>query len=368
MSTSSTLQPNSPLPPNAFPPSQNSSLAYEIVLRAEEQAVKTKNLDNLRNARIVGYTILNAPDNGGIVREAIENDAPGSIHVLGEKYLHYFIKPCMSTGFFPDSCRVQTSYCTQVKKDPISSIPRPNEILTPLYSQSQSETKMRAEESCPSTDLKTAKRHALLRDQLKCMLTGMYDKEEMKKSPDLRTKGKAEGAKVLSTSCCHIFPPSIDTSKPSQAMHSTTIWQILKTVGALDPDLVASLNGDGIHQSGNVLTISIQLQDFMQSLELWFERIEGLDNTYRVCYPSTGLLDLDYLPKIVTFTTPTNFPLPRADLLAVHAAACRVAYLSGADDYLNMIEWEDEDEEQVPFTQLSEAEFASRLDTKLQRI
>ncbi|KAJ7682546.1 hypothetical protein DFH06DRAFT_1464235 [Mycena polygramma] len=303
MSASSILEPNSALPPNTFQPSQNSYPAYETVLRAEEQAVKTENLDNIRNARIVGYTILNAPDNQGIVREALESDTPGSIYLLGEKYLHYFIKP--------------------FKKKPGSPIPQPSEILTPLYSQSRSEIQMRTEETRPSTDLKTTKRHGLLRDQFKCMLTGMYDKEEAKKSLELRMKGKAEGAKALSTSCCHIFPASIDTFKPSQAMHSATIWQILKTVGGLDPGLVASLN---------------------------------------------GLLDLDYLPKIITFTTSTRFPLPRADLLTVHAAACRVAYLSGAAEYLDMMEWENEDEEQVPFIQLSEADFTSRLATKLQRI
>ncbi|KAJ7130275.1 hypothetical protein C8R44DRAFT_850266 [Mycena epipterygia] len=303
----STLQPNSPLPLNPFERTQGSHLAYSNVFKAEQEAVTAQNPDNIRNARIV---------------EALKNHTSSSIYILGEKYLNFFIKP--------------------VKNNPGSAIPRPSEISTPLYTQN--EIQLRAEEALPSTDHKTAKRHALLRDQFKCILMGRYDRSETSKSPELTAKARAEGARALTTNCAHIFPVSINASKPSQVVHSATVWQVLKTVGGLDNDLVKSLNGSGINQLGNVLTLALQLHDFLGTLDLWLESVEGTENKYRVCYPTTGLLDLEYLPKTITLQTPTNFTLPRFELLAVHAAACRVAHLSGAAEYLEMREGEDEDE------------------------
>jgi hypothetical protein len=67
---------------------------------------------------------------------------------------------------------------------------------------------------------------------------------------------------------------------------------------------------------------------------------------------------------VVTFSTDTTFPLPRSDLLAVHAAACRVAHLSGAAEYLRMRE----DDEEVPAVWASETEFAAVLQKKLERV
>ncbi|KAJ6590463.1 hypothetical protein DFH09DRAFT_1139443 [Mycena vulgaris] len=325
----SNLQPNSPLPLNPFQRTQSSHSAYNNVLNAEQEAVAAQNPDNIRNARIVGYTILNAPDHQAIVLEALENNTPSSIYILGEKYLNFFIQP--------------------FKKNRGSAISQPSEILTPLYIQN--EIQLRAEEALPSTDHKTAKRHALLRDQFKCILTGRYDKSETSKSPELTAKARAEGARALTTNCAHIFPVSINASKPSLVVHSATVWQVLKMVGGLDNDLVESLNGSGINQLGNVLTLALQLHDFLGTLELWLERVEGTENKYHVCYPTTGILDLDYLPKTITLQTPTNFTLPRPKLLAVHATACRVAHLSGAAEYLEMREGEDEDE--VPFVRLT---------------
>ncbi|KAJ7455252.1 hypothetical protein B0H11DRAFT_2287626 [Mycena galericulata] len=336
----STLQPSSPLPLNPFQRTQSSYSAYENIVKAEKEAVADQNPDNIRNARIVGYTILNAPDPQAIVSEALANNTPSSIYILGEKYLNFFIKP--------------------FKKNRGSAIPQPSEISTPLY-----EIQLRAEEAFPCTDHKSAKRYALLRDQFKCVLTGRYDKWETNKSPGLTAKAREEGARALTTNCAHIFPVSISHSKPSQVDHSAAVWRVLKMVGGLDDDLVASLSGSGINQLGNVLTLALQLHDFFDTLDLWLERVEVTTNEYRVCYPTTGILDLDYLPKIVTLQAPTNFSLPRSELLAVHAAACRVAHLSGAAEYLEIKEGEDEDE---PFARLSESDFAFKLDRRLQSI
>ena len=45
------------------------------------------------------------------------------------------------------------------------------------------------------------------------------------------------------------------------------------------------------------------------------------------------------IPTTVTFTTPDpeKLPLPSPDYLRLHAAAARVAHLSGAGEYINKI-------------------------------
>ena len=44
--------------------------------------------------------------------------------------------------------------------------------------------------------------------------------------------------------------------------------------------------------------------------------------------------------EFVTFTTPDEdkYPLPDPRFLKIHAACCKVAHVSGAADYLNMLE------------------------------
>ncbi|KAJ7930083.1 hypothetical protein B0H13DRAFT_1595714 [Mycena leptocephala] len=134
-------------------------------------------------------------------------------------------------------------------------------------------------------------------------------------------------------------------------------------VGGLSKELVDSLNGPGINQLGNVLTVNSEDHDSIGMLWLWLEKLEAPDNTYKICSGSESLVPR---PNVVTFSTDTCFPLPRSDLLAVHAAACRVAHLSGAAEYLRMRE--EEDNEEVPAVWASETEFAAVLQKKLERV
>ncbi|KAJ7179628.1 hypothetical protein C8R46DRAFT_1074321 [Mycena filopes] len=336
------LEEDSPLPPNPFAQLHRSYLAYDLVLAAEKEAVLANNTDNIMKARVVGFTILHAPGKQHVVLEALENPTAQRVYGLGLKYLKFFILP------------FRREY---------SSPPPPSAISTPLYLQTEGQVPPSA--ALCSPDHKTAKRWALTRDGLRCILSGKYDISQVKASPELKTKLKTEGLYAqgtLQTQCAHILPLSINPSQstPAAVLHSANVLRVLRMVSGLSEHLVDSLNGAGVNQLGNILTIGNLYRGYFNTLALWLEAIEGKVNEYRICYVPHITVD-SFLPETIKFTT-TNaaLNLPCADLLALHAAACRVAHLSGAANYLDSTY---QDESGIP---LSEAEFATQLDRRLQ--
>ncbi|KAF8150369.1 hypothetical protein K438DRAFT_1988526 [Mycena galopus ATCC 62051] len=332
-----------PLPANPFQLAQPSYTAYNHVLKAEKDAMDRDHMDDIRNARIVGYTIIHAPYNQSIVAETLEHDKNSAIFEIGDKYLNLFILPFKKTRGSP-------SYT-------------PSEISTPLYRQSEIDARKLAALPFP-TDHKTAKRMALIRDGMKCVVSGVYDRTEVQKSKELQAKIKTEaGAAERRTNCTHIFPVSMNPSKPASRERSANVWQVIKMLGDLDDDLVRSLNGSGIHQLGNILTLCSSIRDDLDDWALWLEKVEGKDHHYRLC-ANRETITHGY-PGVVVFQTSTPLPLPRADLLAVHAAACRVAHLSGAAEYLDLEE--ERDDEPVAGVWADEATFTNELERRLRK-
>ncbi|PBK88967.1 hypothetical protein ARMGADRAFT_1167751 [Armillaria gallica] len=104
------------------------------------------------------------------------------------------------------------------------------------------------------------------------------------------------------------------------------------------------LDGAGIHRLENILTLSPSLHDFFNQLALWLEAVDNQPKTYTVVSTISGVLER--LPRrTVTFTTPDPeaLPLPNPAYLAIHAASCRVARLSGAADYVEELLREEEE-------------------------
>jgi hypothetical protein len=101
------------------------------------------------------------------------------------------------------------------------------------------------------------------------------------------------------------------------------------------------------------MTLDHDLHTHFDRLELWLEADDVrraelcacLNNTilwqttpnmYRVC--SANDLITRNLPRIVTFKCHHgNFELPDPRFLRMHAACCRVAFMSGAAGYINNI-------------------------------
>ncbi|KAJ7771071.1 hypothetical protein DFH07DRAFT_735069 [Mycena maculata] len=123
-------------------------------------------------------------------------------------------------------------------------------------------------------------------------------------------------------------------------------------------------NGAGINHLRNILTLTMNLHDQFDNLDLWFERVPGMANMYDVGAPNDELKT--GLPSHITFSMSTQFPLPDPELLALHAAAARITHLSGAVEYLEFMEYQDSQELYPMF--LTGSDFTEAVVRHLERI
>ncbi|KAG0692233.1 hypothetical protein DFH29DRAFT_769047, partial [Suillus ampliporus] len=89
------------------------------------------------------------------------------------------------------------------------------------------------------------------------------------------------------------------------------------------------LNGDQIHHLTNILTLCVDVHGKFDTLST--HHYQATPNQYRVCGDTFSTRN--YPPTLI-FTTsdPANLPLPDSRYLAIHAACCKVARLSGAGE------------------------------------
>jgi hypothetical protein len=114
-------------------------------------------------------------------------------------------------------------------------------------------------------------------------------------------------------------------------------------------DLREKLVGNGIHTLENVVTLTLNFRFFFEVLEVWFEaivsgvriftpRTEGLqgdqDNTYAIRARKDGILRNCRDSPITLTSHHPDLPPPNRTFLAIHAACCRIADLSGATEYI----------------------------------
>ncbi|KAG8947556.1 hypothetical protein FRC04_010606 [Tulasnella sp. 424] len=159
-------------------------------------------------------------------------------------------------------------------------------------------------EEAPKSNF-AVKQLALTRDDYRCVVTGAYDLDTYRER--LRTDPTFEEPKTIQvTRAAHIFPDSLnqDFAWPDgvlgkKADYSATAWPVVERFGQVNV-ITESLNGPDIHRVENVLTMSLTTHELFDRLELWFEA-------------------------------------------TIHAACVKVAHLSGAARYLEIIlkEWEE---------------------------
>jgi hypothetical protein len=182
---------------------------------------------------------------------------------------------------------------------------------------------------------------ALVRDGFRCIFTGFSEFRLLGKCTEVDQELEESDVDATSTACAHIFPQS-------SAMYAASIWTIMSYFGF--EDLREKLVGNGIHTLENVMTLDLGRSLIFQRLALWFEaivsgvgifipRTEGLqddqDNTYAIRARSNGIL-LACRDNPVTLTSHhPDLPLPNRTFLAIHAACCRIADLSGAAEYIH---------------------------------
>ena len=111
-----------------------------------------------------------------------------------------------------------------------------------------------------------------------------------------------------------------------------------------------NLVGNGIHTLENILTLETSLRIFFEGLEIWFEaivrgfgifipRTEGMqgdeNNTYAIGSRHQSMIRSCRDNPVTLTSQHPDLPLPNPTFLAIHAACCGIAHLSGAINYIN---------------------------------
>ncbi|KAF8868024.1 hypothetical protein BD779DRAFT_1808892 [Infundibulicybe gibba] len=207
-------------------------------------------------------------------------------------------------------------------------------------------------------DHQEARQKALVRDNFRCMLSGSLDTSSLQKNDKLGREPPDLTPGVCDTHCCHILSEStnsnIDRSDDkaflsssvlaidiltwiSQREYAATAWAILEYFGHNNIHL--KLAGNKVHSLENILTLDSYLHTRFDQLELWLEATDK-PHCYKVCTTvPIAVFSLKKVPRFVTFeSTSPGLALPSSEYLGLHAACCRVAHMSGAAGYLDMLD------------------------------
>ncbi|RDB20054.1 hypothetical protein Hypma_013054 [Hypsizygus marmoreus] len=190
----------------------------------------------------------------------------------------------------------------------------------------------------------TAKQAALIRDGGHCIvLRHAYDYSWVAslRSEEQEMVVNMPGFVPIFTKCAHIIPESLYAEIENRAC-TGTVWALL---GMFENINIDNLNRRGTHDLTNVFTLDSDLHILMDSMQLWFQAVPGRDDTYMVVFsnPLTKHAVRDN-NRVITLTSsdPARLPLPSPCYLAVHAAICRIARMSGAAEYAENVlkDWE----------------------------
>ncbi|KAI6038598.1 hypothetical protein EDC04DRAFT_2569633 [Pisolithus marmoratus] len=292
--------------------------AYDTCLRLEKRI--QREIDSGKDmkremiyCRILGYLFHHLPApavEGVLVREitAISSDDEKVLE-LGMHFYRHLIKPLMSNEGCTPTPPSRRIFFKVLKK--------PTKVETPKNHN-------------------TAKKHALIRDGFKCVVTKMFDGTAAWCRSEFRKIIEEEEMPTLETRCTHILPQSIVANiTPGSSEEYTSVWAVLDCFGDWD-GLRANLHGANIHRLENVMTMDPTVQGRFNTLKIWFAATEE-PNSYRI--EAIDEFWLTGRPRYVTFSTPNakRYPLPNPTYFAIHATCAKVANLSGARKYIEEI-------------------------------
>ncbi|KAI0034999.1 hypothetical protein K488DRAFT_44190, partial [Vararia minispora EC-137] len=255
--------------------------------------------------------------------------------------------------------------------------PAPSRHLSrPSYEITKEEIMRLLEEN--KADHRTTKAKALIRDNYRCMITGEIDMRSLKaRLFDTSGLPPVKQIETRTTHCAHIFPESVNQNSKNEDKHDYAghVWTIIQRFGC--GELRDELAGDKMHSLKNIMTLESNIHDAFDSLELWLESTaspsrealciatdlyeQGEPDTYNVCLQGAlGHGNFHNLPEKAVFKSadPQRYELPDPRLLALHAACCKVAWMSGAAGYLEEVNDEDD---QSPLDPVSAEALFSRL-------
>ncbi|KAJ3774593.1 hypothetical protein FB446DRAFT_843871 [Lentinula raphanica] len=313
--------------------------AYDICLEFERKAVAMNAHKEVMYARILGYMVLYAPLDTALreVSHVIHNCSPRfsdsssksafslddgdfeKLAKIGETFLLFFIRPFKRLG----------------KGHSLPSFESDDSSRQPLDCD---EARMQESVEGAKSSYEKAKIAALHRDGYRCVVTGLYDSSASGSISD-EDIFKTEG--IVHTQLAHIVPICYQVDTPSHDLcekeYAASFLAILKRFG-YDVD---KINGDKVHSLFNVMTLEMNTHDWFNRLGVYFEKTAAVN---RYC-----LLAIDRRikpPSTVIFSTPDpdTYPVPDPELLALHATCAKVAHFSGAGEYLDKL---DNDEETI---------------------
>ncbi|CUA72626.1 hypothetical protein RSOLAG22IIIB_10196 [Rhizoctonia solani] len=284
-----------PLPPphGLFPEDEVARTAYARLLPLEGQAELA--------IRILGQLLIQAPSSEGrtFVANEINNcTTDQEIVELGEARLEQLVQYFKGLRALP---RLPDLYLDDID----------------LY---RDETRFEVSVVAPTNYLE-AKKQALVRDNYRCMVSGVVDMEAVEILPWLEGELAAKQETIGCTECCYIFPklegyPDIEDSG---FLHSSSLYTLAPLFGGTDE---SGLTGTGIHDLRNTLTLDAGICSAFRDLIISLEPTGEAENEYKVVrtYEPYGR----DLPKVVRFSsTSPDLPLPDPRLLAFHAACAR---------------------------------------------
>ncbi|KAF8877202.1 hypothetical protein BD779DRAFT_1558588 [Infundibulicybe gibba] len=182
------------------------------------------------------------------------------------------------------------------------------------------------------TNRQEAEHSALVRDNFRCVVSGVLQCEAVHHNKELFQEGLDRSLRADITDCCYIIP-----EPRSKLKHASSAWAVLGSFGY--GQILKDLEGNKIHSLKNVLTMATYLRNMFGALTLWFEAT-NVPNRYKVCTTRPLVFAVNNIPRFVEFksTSPKTLELPPS-------TCCRVAHMSGAVEYLDMLDNLEDDED-----------------------
>ncbi|KAF5388374.1 hypothetical protein D9615_000746 [Tricholomella constricta] len=272
--------------------------AYLICLEYEKEF--TAIAGKLRCVRILGFLLLNAPNQDvrmEVTKCILSCKDESDLVNLGSFFERYVILPFKKfKGRTPSSSAHPSrpsfeAVKRQVKVD-IREVPKNH---------------------------KAAKDRALIRDNWRCVATGLIDSNVPEDPPP---------EFAIYTECAHIIPEATFFGLDYSA-------SILAVLSRFRYD-ISSFNGEKVHSLTNVMTMERNMHDAFDRLKFYLEATSQKDRYEAKFFGPKPLRDAR---QFVTFTTkdPEYLPVPAPELLALHAMCCKVAHLSGAAEWIDMV-------------------------------
>ncbi|KAH6904878.1 hypothetical protein BKA70DRAFT_1431459 [Coprinopsis sp. MPI-PUGE-AT-0042] len=293
--------------------------AYETCLSMESGA--TGVLD-LMYARILGYVLLHVPLDTGrtcIAHEILDCQADLSkFQSLAQRY-QSLLRAFRRHG----SAGSEPSYRYGYSLHDLEEIFLTGKVQMPIASHS------------------AAKQAALRRDTFKCLVTGRHDSDYLEYC--IRSGRPIPNGPAIQTVAAHILPPHINgISRPNTTFKSeswsTIMYSQLKHFGVDFEEL----NGAGIYDLGNIMTMGIDVHHHFDNLRLWFEVDPcHADGRHFITHAQMAALLPVNENRHVIFpdTNPSkNLELPKSNFLKAHGAVCRTAHLSGFMEFMDSCE------------------------------